>query len=138
MKILFSTIACAVAISSLTLRADPIDEKQFQKLMKETGDIAKRMKPGIDGKDSAQVSKDGARLEEINKQMVAFWQLKKVEKAVKFSEESAASAKLVASSAREQDWEKVKASLQGVMKNCKACHETYREKLDDGSYRIKL
>ncbi|MSU63634.1 MAG: hypothetical protein EXS31_14755 [Pedosphaera sp.] len=138
MKSLFPTITFAIAISTLTLRADPMDEKQFQKLMKESGDIAKRMKPGIDGKDSAQVSKDGARIEEINKQMVAFWQAKKVEKAVKLSEESVASAKLVASSAKEQDWEKVKASLQGVMKNCKACHETYREKLDDGSYRFKL
>ncbi len=105
--------------------------------MKEIGDTAKRFRPGMESQDSAQVSKDAARMAEIHKEMIAFWKGRKADGAVKSSEESAAAAKALATAAKGNDWEKAKAELGTLMKNCKACHDTYREKLDDGSYRIK-
>ena len=72
------------------------------------------------------------------KQMAGFWKTRKAaEDAVKWSDDSAAAATATVAAVRAGDWEKVKSSWDGVGKNCKACHDKHREKLDDGSYKIK-
>jgi cytochrome c556 len=123
--------------AGLILQAAPLDEAGFQKLMKEVGGATKRFKPAVDGQDGAQLAKDAARVGQIYKEMAAFWKTRKSDKAVKWSEDSSSSALLAADAAKKGDWEKVKQSLQGVTKNCKACHDEHREKLEDGSYKIK-
>jgi cytochrome c556 len=131
-------VTLLLSISTLTtLAAETLDDKQFQKLMKEVGDANKRFKAGIDNQDSAQVGKDAARISEIYKQMAAFWRARKSDKAVKWSEDSSIAAASAATAAKTKDWDKVKLHLQDVTKNCKSCHELHREKLEDGSYRIK-
>jgi len=121
----------------LVAGAETLDEKKFQKLMKEVGDANKRFRAAIESQDSAQVSKDAARVSEIYKEMTGFWQQRKSEKAVKWADDSASAAALAATAAKAKDWDKVKLHLQDVTKNCKACHDVHREKLEDGSYRIK-
>jgi acetyl esterase/lipase len=55
----------ALLVSSISaFSADSLDEKQFQKLMKEVGDTTKRVKPGIESKDADQLNKDASRLAE--------------------------------------------------------------------------
>ena len=126
-----------VVASNIAIGAETLDEKQFQKLMKEVGDANKRFKAGIESQNDAQVGKDAARISEIYKQMGKFWHEKKSDKAVKWSEDSASAAAQVAVAAKAKDWDKVKLQLQGVTKNCKLCHDAHREKLDDGTYRMK-
>lgn len=131
------TTAIVIAASSFYLHAEPLNDEGFQKLMKEVGSATKRFKNQIQNKDSAGLSKDATRVAEIYKQMAPFWVARKADDAAKWSEESAASATLLAAAARNSEWDKVKTGSQGVMKNCKACHDAHREKLPDGSSRIK-
>ena len=126
-----------IGVSTLALRAESLDDAAFKKLMKEVGGAAKRFKGGVESKDGAQVSKDAARVSEIYKQMAPFWKERKSDKGVKWSDESSIAAAALADSAKKGEWDTVKINMQGVMKNCKACHDAHREKLDDGGYRIK-
>ena len=130
-------IACATYLGQSVRAADALDEKAFQKLMKEVGDTSKRFKKNQDEKNSAQMTKDAARLAEIYQQTAGFWKNRKVEDAEKWSNESAAAAKAAGSAAKAEDWDKVKTHIQSLQKNCKSCHDAHREKLDDGSSRIK-
>ena len=130
-------ITCAAFLGRTVRAADALDEKAFQKLMKEVGDTSKRFKKNQDEKNGAQMTKDAARLAEVYKQTAGFWKNRKVNDAEKWSQEAEAAATATASAAKAEDWDKVKTHLQGLMKNCKSCHDAHREKLDDGSYRIK-
>jgi len=126
------------AFSLTTVRAaEAMNEQQFQKLMKEVGKAAKGMKDKAQAKDAAAVEKDATRVATIYAQMAAFWKARKVDDAAKLSGASAAAAKATAAAAKAGDWDKVKSNWGAVGKNCKECHDAHREKLDDGSYKIK-
>jgi cytochrome c556 len=126
------------AISLTTVRAaDALDEKVFQKHMKAVGKTTKAFKANFESKNAAAIEKDGATTAEAYKAMAAFFKARKNDDAVKWSDDSAAGATGAATAAKAGDWDKVKSEWGAVGKNCKACHDKYREKLDDGSYKIK-
>ena len=138
MRCKFLLALVCLACSLPTLRAaDAMDEKQFQKLMKEVGKAAKGMKDNLQAKNAAVVAKDSARVAEIYNQMTGFWKARKADDAVRWSRASAFAATATAAAVKTGDWEKVKLDWDGVGKNCKACHDKHRDKLDDGSYKIK-
>ena len=138
MKSKFFCALAWLAFSLTTVRAaDALDEKSFQQLMKEVGKTAKGMKDNATAKNAAAVEKDAARTAEIYTQMAVFWKARKAEDAAKLSTDSATAASATAAAAKAGDWDKVKTSWGGVGKNCKDCHDHHREKLDDGSYKIK-
>ena len=127
-----------ICFASVSVRAaDGLDEKQFQKLMKEVGKVAKDFKANLDAKNADAVTKDSARVGEIYTQMTGFWKSRNADDAAKWSNESSTAATATATAAKAQDWDKTKQHWNAVMKNCKSCHDARREKLDDGSYRIK-
>ena len=112
-------LAALVAFSGTALRAaEALDEKGFQKLMKEVGKAAKDSKNNQQAKNAAVVEKDSARVAEIYMQMAAFWKARKADDAVKVSEESAAAASATAAAAKAGDWTKVNASWKTVNQNC--------------------
>ena len=135
-KILYA-LTLLVFSGTFIRAADTLDEKGFQKLMKEVGKAAKDSKNNQQSKNAAVVEKDSARVAEIYTQMAAFWKARKTDDAAKLSEESAAAASATAAAAKAGDWDKVKTSWGTVGQNRKGCHEKHREKLDDGSYKIK-
>jgi cytochrome c556 len=136
MKTLFALALLAFSIHTLHA-ADTLDEKQFQKLMKEVGGVAKRFKDNAQAKNGANIEKDATRTAAIYTQMTGFWKGRQAEDAAKMSEASAAAATATAAAAKAGEWDKVKASWGAVGKNCKDCHDKHREKLEDGGYKIK-
>ena len=131
-------LAALVAFSSTALRAaDALDEKGFQTHMKSVGKVAKGFKANLDSKNAAAVEKDATTAAAAYEAMTGFWKARKTDDAIKFSSDSAAAATATAAAAAAGDWDKVNASWKTVNQNCKACHDKHREKLDDGSYKIK-
>jgi cytochrome c556 len=132
-------LALALSVFSLaTVRAaDAIDEAAFKKHMKAVGKTTKAFKANFESKNAAAIEKDGAATAEAYKAMAAFFKARKNDDAAKWSDDSAAGAAGAAVAAKAGDWDKVKSQWGAVGKNCKSCHDKYREKLDDGSYKIK-
>ena len=138
MKLKIFYLAALVAFSSTALRAaDALDEKGFAKEMKLVGKAAKGFKANLESKNAAAVEKDAAAVAAAYDAMTGFWKARKADDAVKFSSDSAEAAKATAAAAKAGDWDKVNASWKTVGQNCKGCHDKHREKLDDGSYKIK-
>ena len=134
---IFVLITCSAFLSQSLSAAEKLDDKGFEKLMKEVGKTQKGFKKNQDEKNSAAMAKDATRLAEIYTEVAGFWKARKVSDATKWSEESATSANAAATAAKAGEWDKVQGHIQSLMKNCKSCHEAHREKLDDGSSRIK-
>jgi len=127
-----------LAFSLTTLHAaEALDEKQFQKLMKHVGKVSKDFKGNLDAKNGVVLEKDASAAADAYKQMAGFWKARSAADATKWSEESAVAATATATAAKSGDWDKAKASWGAVSKNCKGCHDAYREKLPDGGYKIK-
>jgi len=117
--------------------ADAMDEKQFQKSMKEVGRLTKGFKDNMQAKNAAAIEKDSTRIAELYTQMGAFWKARKTDDAAKWSDQSSSAASATAAAAKAGDWDKVKSSWGPVNQNCKSCHEAHRQKLPDGGYKIK-
>jgi cytochrome c556 len=117
--------------------AEALDEKQFQKLMKQVGKVSKDFKANFEAKNGAALEKDAATAAAAYTQMASFWKSRKADDAAKWSDDSATAATAMASAAKAGNWDSVKIHWNAVSKNCKGCHDTHREKLPDGGYRIK-
>jgi cytochrome c556 len=127
-----------VAFSVAVVRAaDAIDEKQFQKHMKSVGKAAKEFKGNFEGKKAEAIEKDATTVAEAYKAMATLFKARNADDAVKLSEDSATAATATAAAAKAGEWDKVKSSWATVSQNCKSCHDKHRQKLDDGSYKIK-
>jgi cytochrome c556 len=127
-------ILCATTVLA---PAETLTDEGFQKLMKEVGAATKRFKNEMVAKDTTGLTKDATRIADIYKQMAPFWTARKAEDAAKWSQDSSAAAMALAADAKKGDWTAVRSGTQAVFKNCKSCHDTYREKLPDGGYKIK-
>jgi cytochrome c556 len=64
--------------------------------------------------------------------------MKNLDAAVKWSEAGKAAALQLATATNSADAERVAAAMQSLAGTCRSCHEAHREKLPNGSYRIKL
>ena len=101
------------------------------------GKAAKDFKANFDAKNAAAIEKDAATAAAAYEAMSAFWKARKAAHATEWSDASAKAATATAAAAKAGDWNKVKTEWGIVGANCKKCHEAHREKLDDGSYKIK-
>ena len=133
----FLVMTLMIGATALFVRADTLNEESFQKLMKEVGAATKRFKNEMVARDATGLTKDATRVADIYKQMAPFWTARKAEDAAKWSQESSSAAMALAADAKKGDWAAVKNGTQGVFKNCKSCHDSYREKTPDGSYKFK-
>lgn len=89
-------------------------------------------KTGMDAMRAAE------RIGGVYEQMIGYWRQKDAPDAVKWSVEGKAAAAELASAAHGGDSEKATAALKMVGATCRPCHEGYREKLEDGTYRIRM
>jgi cytochrome c556 len=101
------------------------------------GKVSKDFKTNFEGKNGAALEKDAATAAAAYKQMASFWKTRKADDAAKWSEDSATAATAMATAAKAGNWDGVKTHWNAVSKNCKGCHDTHREKLPDGGYKIK-
>ena len=122
---------------ALPARSADLDEKGLQQAMKDIGKTSRSFKKNMDDKNAVEMEKAASTVAALNHQAIAFWKGRKVEDAAKWSEESATAAKVAAVAAKAGDWDKVRANIQTVQKNCKNCHDAHREKVEENVYKIK-
>jgi hypothetical protein len=67
-----------------------------------------------------------------------FWKTRQKPDAVKWAAEARAHAESLEQAISGGKWEAAKAALTGLQGTCSACHGAYRQRGDDGSYRIRL
>jgi hypothetical protein len=98
------------------------EEEAFQKVMRAVGPAAAALRPAVDSSNADVAAKNAAILQKGFADTEAFWKPKKAEPAL-----WAANAK----------WDDAKAHAATVAQACGQCHGVYRERFDDGSFRVK-
>ncbi len=122
-------------LGALFVPAVAQEESELDKLMKQVGEASGRIRKSTDLNETA---KDAEIISGLLKQSNAFWVTHNKSDAAKWSEEGTAAAKELAVAAASGNKETTAAANKTMGAACQACHKVYRERLPDGSYKLKL
>jgi cytochrome c556 len=125
------------ALTALAALPQTDDVKEFEGWMKTVQPTMGSIRKNIEAKNADEVSKEAAKLEEVFKKSSGFWEKRKTEDAVKWSQQAETAAKDIGAAAKGGDLEKATASFRALGATCAACHAAHREKLPEGGYKIK-
>ena len=122
------------ALSAFGLFAQ--DEAELQKGMKSMDQHAGVLRK-LQAKTGDEAASNAEQLVQLYGSMHGFWAKRNVEDAVKWTAEGKTAATELASAAKAGDAAKAEAAFKAVGGTCRSCHTAHREKLPDGTYRIK-
>jgi hypothetical protein len=111
--------------------------QDYGKMMKQAAAACTAVKKNLDGKDAVEAAKAATQLKGHFKEIEAFWKDKGAADAVQFSQKAQEAAGKIAGAASSGDLDGANAGFQSLVGNCQGCHEAHREKLPDGSFKIK-
>jgi len=134
--------ACLFAAAALSAQAPmskmPISSADdYSRAMKEVGTLSAALRKSIATPSEADAAITSARLEVIFKDVQAYWEDRKVEDAATFSKNAAAAARGVTSAVVAHDTTAAGAANQTLAGTCTACHTAHRDRLPDGSFKMK-
>jgi hypothetical protein len=130
MKIVLSVL-CFGAICALAQ-----DEAAFTKQMKEIDQHAAVIRK-LAARTDTPTAPNAEKLAVLYENMKTFWQSRNVEDAVKWSEDGRVAALALVAAAKAGDGARAEESWKLLGSTCRSCHTAHREKLPDGTYRIK-
>lgn len=126
-------LTCSLALA-VSLVAQ--DDAAFQKNMKAVDAHAKALR-GMSARTGAEAAENAEKLAGLYGEMKGFWAKRNAADAVQSSEDGRMAATQLASAAKAGDAEKAETSFKALSGTCRGCHMAHREKLPDGTYKIK-
>jgi cytochrome c556 len=129
------------AMVDLAMRLPPpmsADEKALDDTMKKVGPSFAALRGNLDAAKTDLVSQNAAVLKDAFAQTEAFWQTKHKADAIKWAQDARAQLDAIGHAASSGEWDAAKKAATTLNQSCQACHTAYRERFDDGSYRIKV
>ena len=126
-----------LVISLFAFAVGAAEHDDLSKAMKTAGSTMGPLKKALDTGTMADVGPAAAKLEGVFTTSEKFWAAKHVTDATKWSQDGLAAAKALSKAAAAGDAEASKAAFAKIGGTCKGCHDAHREKLPDGSYKIK-
>jgi cytochrome c556 len=113
------------------------DEEALSKIMKQVGPANGALRKAIEASDAKLATENAAILRQAFTQTESFWKDRKRHDATAWAADAKKLAESIHRSAAAGKWDEVKTSATTLGQACQTCHTTYRERYDDGSFRIK-
>ncbi|MFN7939085.1 MAG: cytochrome c [Bryobacteraceae bacterium] len=131
-------LAAGVLTAMLASMMWALDEKQVSTKMKSAGDHMGGLRKAMGAKDMAAVSTHAKGIADaMGGGVDAFWKGMGMEKAAEWQVASHKAANELAAAASANNADGVRSAMGALGGTCKQCHEAHREKLADGTYKIK-
>jgi hypothetical protein len=113
------------------------DDLALQKMMKQIGPANTALRGDIDKMDAPLTKEHAAVLKQAFTATEAFWKTKAKTDAVQWAVDARKDAEALDAAVTAGNWDQAKASAGTLGQKCAACHGAYRDRLDDGTFRIK-
>jgi hypothetical protein len=113
------------------------DDLTLQKIMTKLPAAQAAIRKALDSKDVAASKEQATLLKDSFTQIEAFWKTKNNEEAVKFATDGKNHADAILVNLGLNNIEAAKTSIGPLGATCASCHGKYRERMDDGTFRIK-
>ena len=139
--VIFATNVINTAGTDLAMRLPPpmtTEELALQKAMKAIAPATAALRADADTMDANLAKEHAVALKQAFAQTEAIWKAKGKADAVQIAADARKLAETIELDAAAAKWDEVKTSAGTLNTKCGACHGVYRERFDDGSFRIKL
>lgn len=136
-------LATAVVTSrmvDLARRAPPPmtpEEEAYDKVMKRVGPAFNTLRTALTGSDAAATAESTKMLRTAFGEAEAFWTLRAVADALEWTRAARKHVDAIERAASAGNWDAIKSSTTELGQVCQTCHSSYRERLDDGTYRLR-
>ena len=114
------------------------DEEAFDKVMKRIGPAFAAIRQAVAAAGGDTAKADAAILKDGFTDAETFWKKRERPDAQKWAADARVQADLLAQAVTAGRWDDAKAAAGALQQTCAACHGAYRQRLDDGSYRIRV
>lgn len=112
------------------------EEAELSKWMKTLGGESGKIRNATT-KTGDEVVASAEKIKEAYEHTEAIFAKREMSDAVKWSQDGKAAAADLAAAAKAGDADKVAAAMKTVGGTCRPCHDAHREKLENGTYKIK-
>jgi cytochrome c556 len=113
------------------------EEEALSKIMKQVGPANTALRTALDKTDMAVAKENANVLKNMFTQNEAFWKPKGKPEAIKFAEEAKKLSEQINAAIGTGNWDEAKTHAGTLGQQCAGCHGAFRERMDDGTYRIK-
>jgi hypothetical protein len=114
------------------------DDVTLSKVMKQVGPAFTALRTGIDGANSDAATKNAAVLKQSFAETETFWKSKNKTDALEWAADARKQVDLIDHAVAAGKFDDAKAPAAALATKCASCHGAYRERLEDGTFRIKL
>lgn len=128
-------LLAGLVLSAMGLFAD--NHEDFEKAMKVAGSTMGPLKKALDAGAMDDAGAGATKLVGVFAASEKFWSERKTADAIQWSKDGGAAAKALSAAVSAKDADAAKAAFGKIAGTCKGCHEAHREKLADGTYKIK-
>lgn len=112
-------------------------EEAYQKLMTQVGSANGALRKAIEASDAKLAAEHSASLRRTFVDVEAFWRGRRRNDAAQWAQDARKLSEHIERAVAASRWDAAKSHASTLGKTCQACHGVYRERFDDGSFRIK-
>jgi hypothetical protein len=112
-------------------------EEDYSKAMKEVGAQNGALRKAIASSSEADVTAAATKLEATFKDVQAYWENKKVEDATTAAKNAVAASQAISKANAAHDMAAATTASQTLAAQCMSCHTAHRERLPDGTFKMK-
>jgi cytochrome c556 len=137
---ILATAVVNTALVDLARRPPPPlspEEAAFDSVMKRVGPTFTTLGTAVSGSDAATVADNAKALRAAFGDAEAFWRLRGTADALAWTRSAQAHVTAIERAAAAGNWDQVKSSAGELGRTCQTCHAAYRERLEDGTFRLK-
>jgi cytochrome c556 len=132
------TILVMAGCASLLLgMASAQDHNELMGAMKTAGAANGSLRKSIAAKDSTETAATAEKLAAAFKTVQTHFEEHHMEDGIKFAQTANKASMNLAAAARAGEWDKASSELNTLGAQCQGCHAAHREKLPDGTYKMK-
>lgn len=114
------------------------DDQTLDKIMKRVGPAFTALRQAMASSNAADATAQATALSGAFTDATAFWKPKPIADANQWTADALHESTTIEAAVAKGDWDAVKASVPKLQQTCGSCHGKYREREDDGTYRLKL
>jgi cytochrome c556 len=113
------------------------EENAFDDVMKQVSPTFTALRASVDTSDATVVRQHAAKLKLLFGTTQTFFKSRSTADAVGWAADAERLAGVIDTAAAAAKWDDVKAAATSLNTVCQTCHAAYRERQDDGTYRVK-
>jgi hypothetical protein len=138
--VVLATAVIDASMMDLTKKLPPRmtpEEEAYDKVMKRVGPAFNALRQAVSSSSVETVRDNVVILKQAFVEAEAFWKARAKADATGWAQDARKHLEALHRAADGEKWDDVKTSATALGQTCQSCHAVYRERHDDGSYRIK-